>query len=476
MKIDYINAFETYLDKVTSTYDAQGLIVGIFDKEKILYEKTMGYRNVEKQLPITKDTIFGIASITKSFTVIGLLQLVEKGLIDIDKPVSDYYENWRLPKEHTPTIKQLLSHTAGFFPQERFLMTDMAKGLGLSNNSEIAHDLVLPKVGIEAIIRRINQVTSYHGLPGENFSYSNYAYGIITDLVHRFSKRGSYIKSIKEDILVPLELHNTFFEFNRTKEEKNITMLYTPTELGIKTTDDYTNLGFVLLGGGALKSTFNDMMSYTRFYLNDGEVNGQEIISKESVIEMTTERHSYKEHQGYGYGLVTGHLEKIHYSGHSGGLTGVSSFFGFCKESGKGVVVLCNTDGVPATSIGLAALRLAHDQYPNYKITEYPEGLWSKQMVENTVGTYESEEGDSAIIEASKEGIKILIGNKELKCRVIHETLMIIENKMEENYCKILRQENGQSYAIYLGSRIIPRKNYRNCNNNINRFNVIDSV
>lgn len=458
MRTDYRVAFETYLDKVKSTYQAQGLIVGIFDKESLLYEKTLGYRDIKEQLPITKDTIFGIASITKSFTILGLLQLVEKGLVDIDKAVSHYYDDWRLAPEHTPTIKQLMSHTAGFFPQERFLMNDMARKLGLNKESELALDLSLPEAGIEAIIQRINQVEFYHGLPGKNFSYSNFSFGILTDIVRRFSKNGSYISAIEQDILNPLGLKDTFFEFKRTQEEKNITKLYTSDGLGIKTTDDYSDEGFVLLGGGALKSTFNDMMAYTRFYLNAGKANGHQILSDAQINEMMIERISYKEHQGYGYGLVTGDLEDIHYVGHAGGLTGVSSFFGFCKESEKGVVVLCNTGGVPATSIGLAALRLAHDQYPHYKITEYTEGLWAKGTIDSTIGVYESEEGDKVEIQACGDGVKILTGGNELSCRVIRDDLMLIENKMEENYCKILRRRNGQVYGIYLGSRIIPRK------------------
>lgn len=107
-----IKTFECYLKKVQEIYQVQGLIVGIFDKENLLYEHTIGYRDAEKKLAIDKNTNFGIASITKSFTVLALLKLVDQGLIDLNKKVGAYYDDWHLAMKHTPTVKQLLSHTA----------------------------------------------------------------------------------------------------------------------------------------------------------------------------------------------------------------------------------------------------------------------------------------------------------------------------------------------------------------------------
>jgi CubicO group peptidase (beta-lactamase class C family) len=451
-----IKTFECYLKKVQEIYQVQGLIVGIFDKKDLLYEHTIGYRDVEKKLAIDKDTNFGIASITKSFTIVALLKLVDRGLIDLNEKVSTYYGDWHLAPEHTPTIKQLMSHVGGFYPQERFLMNDMAETMGI--DGELAHSKELFMKGSEAIIKRLNQVAFFNGLPGQHFSYSNFSFGILTDLVERYSPDKNYIETVKKEILDPLGLKRTYFEFNRTLREENITLLYTPSDEGVEVTNDYTDLGFVLLGGGGLKSTFNELMTYTRLYLNNGQMNGQEIISSNWIDEMTKERIAYKEHQGYGYGLIVGDLDDVRYAGHSGGLTGVSSFFGFCRESGKGVVVLSNTGGVPATSIGIAALRLAHNQYPDYKVDKYEDSLWSKEMIINTTGLYESEEGDAIEIKACDDGVKAIIGGKELKCRIIRDDLILIKNKLEENYCKILRHKTGKASGIYLGSRIIPRK------------------
>lgn len=451
-----IKIFEDYIQEVKATYKAQGLIVGIFDQENLLYEHITGYRDVENKKKIDRETIFGIASITKSFTTIGLMQLVSKGIIKLEAPISTYYDEWTLPLENTPTLKQLLSHSGGFFPQERFLMNDFAKRFGIQDHLDT--DEKLAEEGIEAIINRLNQSKSFNGLPGTYMSYSNFSFAIITDLIRRFSDYPSYAESMMDTVIRPLNLKNTFFDFDQTKVENNITKLYTATPNGIDCTSDYTDLGFVLLGGGALKSTFNDLMTYTRMFMNNGKINGNQFLASSILKEMTGKQISYSENLGYGLGLMVGSLDTFNYIGHSGGLTGVSSFFGYSKEIKKGVVVLCNTGAVPASSIGIAALRLANDEYPDYKTNHYDTAHWSEKIVQNTLGLYESQEGDKIIIESHKDGIQAIIGDEVFSCRIINEDLMLIQNKMEENNCRILRDSHGKAWALYRGLRIIPRK------------------
>ncbi|MBN2899579.1 MAG: beta-lactamase family protein [Clostridia bacterium] len=456
MKKEYIEAFESLIKEFAQVYKAQGIIVGILDDKDLLYQRSFGYRNVEKEQPIDENTIFGIASITKSFTVIRLMQLAEAGLIDLETPLDELYEDWQLPKEHTPKIKHLMSHVAGFYPQERFLMKDVADELGLEA-SALHESLELSKRGIDMIIARLNQSKLFIGPPGEYFSYSNFSFGILTDLVERFSDESSYAASVMNHIIKPMGLEHTFFDFERTKNESNITRLYTAEKDGVKVTDDYMDAGFVLLGGGAIKSTLKDLLTYTRLYLNDGVVNDVRILEKASVDAMMQERIVYKDGQGYGYALVTGDLDDMRYVGHSGGLTGVSSFFGFNKTSGKGVVVLCNTGGVPATAIGMAALRLAHDLYPDYKTFNYVDGIWSDDAIQKTLGTYISKEGDHAEVVLREGQVKIIANGVLKDCRTIRDDLMLIVSEMEESQCRILRNSEDEVYALYLGSRIIPK-------------------
>lgn len=104
-------------------------------------------------------------------------------------------------------------------------------------------------------------------------------------------------------------------------------------------------------------------------------------------------------------------------------------------------------------------MRLAHNQYPDYRLAQYTESLWSKNVLDHTLGLYESEEGDRVEIQPCGDGVKAIVANEERTCRIINDELLLMQYKMEENYCRILRRANGQAFGLYLGSRIIPKKN-----------------
>ncbi len=457
MKKEHINQFEQFVSEIMKTYEGQGIGIIGFDQNSVLYEHYQGYRDVEKALPIDRNTIFGIASITKSYTVIAILQLVENGIIDLDKPITAYLDSIKLPEGHIPTVKHLLSHAGGFYPQERFLMKDVAKSLELAEGMELSKNNELAIKGIKMIVDRINEMKDFNGAPGQHHSYSNFSFGLLTELVHRYGGEKHYTDYIEKHILKPLNLANTFFEFNRTHEEKNITKLYEKVIDHMNVTDDYEDMGFVLLGGGALKSTLNDMMTYTRLYLNEGKCNGETLLSKDSINSMTVPRVAYKPFEGYGYGLVSGEIGNIEYAGHSGGLTGVSSYFAFTKATQKGIVVLCNTSNIPVSAIGIAGIKLLNNQKPEWQQMDIISSKWPQSVIENTIGVYESDEGAHIEIKEDNTGIAWFSGEERLKVTIIDENAVWVHNKMLASYTPILRDAQGKATAVYSGSRIIKR-------------------
>lgn len=459
MKKEHINQFEQFVNEIMKTYEGQGIGIIGFDQDSVLYEYYQGYRDVEKTLPIDRNTIFGIASITKSYTVIAILQLVEKGIIDLDKPITAYLDSIKLPARHIPTVAHLLSHAGGFYPQERFLMKDVAKSLGLAEGSELSKDNKLAIKGIEMIVDRINAINDFNGAPGQHHSYSNFSFGLLTELVHHYGGEKHYTYYIEKHILRPLNLTHTFFEFNRTRKEKNITKLYEKVIDHMNVTDDYEDMGFVLLGGGALKSTLNDMMAYTRLHLNDGKYNGKELLSEKAINSMTIPRVAYKPFEGYGYGLISGKIDEIEYAGHSGGLTGVSSYFAFTKATQKGIVILCNTSNIPVSSIGIAGIKLLNDQEPEWQQMAIISTEWSRSVIENTIGVYESDEGARIEIKEDAEtGIAWFSGEDRLKITMIDDDTVWVHNKMLASYTPILRDKQGKATGVYSGARIIKRK------------------
>ncbi len=123
--------FEDYIRKIMETYRAVGLAVTIVSPEKTKYRHFFGWRDVEKQLPIDENTLFGLASITKSFTCLAIMQLHEKRKININDPISRYIPEYRGLGQNTARVYHLMSHSAGFFPQKRLCAVDVARKWGL---------------------------------------------------------------------------------------------------------------------------------------------------------------------------------------------------------------------------------------------------------------------------------------------------------------------------------------------------------
>jgi len=458
MKERYKQQFEDFIDEIVKTYHIKGIGIIGFDLDDILYEHYLGYRNEEKKLRIDRNSIFGIASISKSFTVLAVLQLAERGIINIDDKINVYFKDIKCPSNQMPTIKQLMSHAGGFLPQERFLMKDVAKKLGLSESLELSIDKTLADEGLDMIIKRINTMRDFTGKPGERHSYSNFSYGLLTALVAQYGGYDHFTAYMTQEIIKPLGLEHTFYSFNQAQREENINTLYEEVLGHMNAIDDYEDMGFVLLGGGALKSTLNDMVAYTRMFLNKGMTNQGALIAPSHIEEMMAPHVAYKPYEGYGYGLVTGTIGTLKYAGHSGGLTGVSSYFAFTPETGKGIVILCNTSNVPASAIGISVLKLINDQEPNWEHTTYESVQWSDEVIQNTIGVYESEEGAHITLKARDGGIAWFSGDDELEVKMISEDAVYVKNKMISSYAPILRDASGVAWGIYSGSRIIKRK------------------
>jgi CubicO group peptidase (beta-lactamase class C family) len=87
-----------------------GLSMALIKDEQIIYAKGFGARNLEKNLPTTPKTLYGVGSVTKSFTALAIMQLVEQGKLALDDPVQTHLP---VKLEHSITLHHILSHTSG---------------------------------------------------------------------------------------------------------------------------------------------------------------------------------------------------------------------------------------------------------------------------------------------------------------------------------------------------------------------------
>ena len=337
--------FEDYIRKIMETYRAVGLAVTIVSPEKTKYRHFFGWRDVEKQLPIDENTLFGLASITKSFTCLAIMQLHEKRKININDPISRYIPEYRGLGQNTARVYHLMSHSAGFFPQKRLCAVDVAREMGLMDRGDLAYSVPLAEEGIRRVAGNLDRQERYIAGPGEFLSYSNDSYGLLSDIVRRYGGESSYAEYVKKNILEPLGMERSGCDFLRPAADENTSLLYR-FEDGNRTGDrDFYNNAFVLMGGGSMKSTVADMEKYLRMYLLSGWGEMEQIVQSESIGQMVIPQVNYRYGWKYGFGLAITRLESCRVIGHGGSLPGVSSSFLWSPELQRGVAVLCNTSG-----------------------------------------------------------------------------------------------------------------------------------
>lgn len=164
-----IEKVRKYLLEEMKKQHIPGLQIVVMKDNKIILSDALGNANVEFSVPVTKSTIFSINSIAKVFTGTAIMQLVEEGKIDIDKPVSDYLDslpaNWRFV-----TLKQLLGHTSGLPDVEDNLTGGLVGNKGEDTAWKIVQTMPLqfPK--------------------GEQFSYNATNYLLIGKIIEKYGK------------------------------------------------------------------------------------------------------------------------------------------------------------------------------------------------------------------------------------------------------------------------------------------------
>ena len=435
--MDWTN-FETELTKRMEKEHIPGVAVAVSMNDNVIYQKGFGLGNLEDQLPITPDTMFGTASVTKSFTALAIMQLVEQEMIALSDPVSTYLPAFEIkgmePAEQI-TIHHLLTHTTGLAPIKRHeefnYFADHLKYL-----KEEDHDLL--------------------GMPGEFFSYSNDAFLLLGAIIEKVTGR-LYRRYITEEILYPLHMHRSTFSIEEVKKFSNVTVPYIfNKEKNEHESQPWPKLGNYEVGGG-IRSTVLDLLKYGSLFLNDGKFGGTSIISEIDLKKIyqpyvQTDQTSY---YGYAFKVTSGYYGTTLVE-HSGGQPGVASNFGFLPEKNIAVAVLTNLSGATAGDIWLEAVNTVLELPLSTKRSVLPVTTLTEENKKAFVGEFTSEEGQQVVITLNNNELTAEIENEEFALVASDEqTLMIKEN---EKLIQFYFDDNGEPWAIFIGMRMLLRK------------------
>lgn len=460
--------FEQLVEEVIDCYQAVGLGIAIIDTEKTLYQKFWGYRDLAANLPVDEDTLFGLASITKSFTCLAIAQLQEEGKLSATDPVSMYIPEFQYPGEGVLTIEHLMAHNGGYEPQPAlgWSIHQHTQRDPLSEEAEAKEEewrKRYPPKRMDSFSDMIAHLSDPQqrllGQPGQFFSYSNDTYGVLGEIIKRVSGAASYEQYMEEHILKPLGMQRSCFEAEKLSDDGNVNTLYR-IEKQERIATNHWQAAPAFTPCGFLKSTLRDMKRYLSMYLNQGRAEEKSVLSPFGIAEMIKPIQPCQHQRYYGYGLNVQSVGDIRIVEHGGSLNGVSTHLAWSPELGKGVVVLCNTSGVAVQLLATAALMWCNDQPVRQPRIPYRQATWSAALKQAVVGDYLSGEGSRCRIRLGEDDLLVLEldgAPEQYAIEAVLPHLAVVRIKMGEVELRPLLREDGQVWAIFYGSRVIPR-------------------
>ena len=331
------------------------IVAGIIEDGKLVHQIAYGYRDIASQSPPTINTLYGVGSITKSFTALSVARLVEAGKIDFHDNITDY-----LPLKQKAfqdvEIHHLLTHTTGI-PGLGFSEALIFRALG-----QCTHPLpVLPEDDLGSFL---DEVDSWSGAkPGEKLFYLNEGYYLLGDLISKVSRK-PYEKYVTDEILRPLEMNRSYFAKDQIETDRDLATPYIVK--GANTTTSLIPYGCYAAGG--LVTNLVDLSKFITMLTAGGEFQGKRLISKDTLEKMETPYASWPRQlfpgQGYGYGLeIIPDLFGSKVVGHGGSVEVYTAGLLYVPRGSYGVAVMANGTGYSMERIALygMALMLGHN-------------------------------------------------------------------------------------------------------------------
>lgn len=343
-------ALSAYLTRWAEKKHLPGVSACIMGPGGFAYAFSHGFRDAAMRAPVDGETMFGIASMSKSITALCACILASEGKLDLDAPVCDFLPDFRVPgqPQEAVTVRHLAMHTAGIPPMEP-LEWSIAMNSPDRGESEW---LVQMKRTAPNAMATIDQVIAYIagcgyasvGAPGEHMSYSNEGYAVLCYVIDRAAGM-PLERFMHQRVFAPLGMTRSILdngiEAARTLSGGNITSLFEMAD-GVRTCDDAWSILPPFRGCAMVKSTARDMAVYYRALANMGMHEGTQAIPAHAVDLLIGRYHPLSAQAAMCMGLYKREKAGHVICEHAGALHGVSTKGGLLFGEGYGFAVLCN--------------------------------------------------------------------------------------------------------------------------------------
>jgi CubicO group peptidase (beta-lactamase class C family) len=345
------NGFDDWVRSVMDEWHVPGVAVGAVKDGEVVLLEGYGYRDVERELPVTPSTLLAIGSNSKSFTVVLMAQLVEEGKLDWNKPVREYLPDFQLHDEYASQnmrVRDLVTHVSGL-PRHDGLWYGRT-----FDREELYHRL-----------RYLEPSTTFRGV----WQYQNLMFMTAGYLVEEITGR-SWDDLVHERIFEPLGMTRSNTTVTRMEGSGDFAYpyLYNDGELHKVPFRNIDNVG----PAGSINSSVEEMLHYVQMHIDDGEYEGTRILSEEGQRLMETPQSvppqgaiwQYDEEIGpttYGMALSVSNYRGHRLVQHGGGIDGFISQMSWLPDQRIGVVVLTNMSGEANPVPDLVSMRVFDD-------------------------------------------------------------------------------------------------------------------
>lgn len=386
----WLQRFDDFAERFQDENDVPGGAVAIVKDGEVAYRRAFGFRDVAAKVPTSSSTLFGTASLTKSFTALTLLVLEARGVLELNDPVTRHLPGFSYPglenRQEPVLLRHLASHSSGLPPLRGLDYAIRPSQRGDPATAFNRRDYEgAPSVDDYEQLLAFLRVGERPALPGPGLvaSYSNEGFALLGAVIEAATGR-PYPEVVADSVLEPLGMAAAGFDTDVLAASGELTELYTRTPDGAVIHSPRWEEAPAYLGTGFLKASVDDLAAYLAYLLRPDDRLG---LSSESLQQLTRPRVWAEPGASYGFGWsLRDDYYGVRVVRHGGSLKGVSAHQGFVPQLGLGIAVLANLDEAPMKRLWSAALNaylgleLTTATYPAPALEERPSAAIAAEL------------------------------------------------------------------------------------------------
>lgn len=403
-----IELLEVFIGHEMSDKGLPALSIALVDDQRTVWATGFGMANPDDRTPATERTVYRVGSVSKLFTDLGIMQLVEQGSIDLDAPITDYIPEFHPESrfDASPTLRQLMSHRSG-----------------LVREPPVGHYFDDSDASLGATVQSLNGTAIVYE-PETRIKYSNA--GIATvGYVLEHTQGQPFTEYLKSAVLEPLGMDNSSFTPDPDIIE-DLALAYMWTYDGRTFEAPTFQLG--MAPAGSMYAPVTDLAKFMSALFAGGMGENGRVVSAATLEAMWTPQFAAPEATtGYGIGFGLSRLDGHRRIGHGGAIYGFATDLSTLPDEKLGVVAATTMDGANAvvrriTTYALQLMLAVKEgrPLPDAEVTAPP----SRELANSVAGTYERD-GERIEIVARPDQLFATLPDRRVRLMTLGETLVV---------------------------------------------------